>query len=122
MKIRNKIYLEMSQVHGRNTSSLGKNELQKSSKGMVKKDPKTMLIAKLKNVNYKLRQHLKDLNNKLEIAIDKSQTIKKQKLPVAKDNTEEEIEKVKKRIERSKKEIQRLQNILSQEHAEDESE
>ncbi|CAI2370067.1 unnamed protein product [Moneuplotes crassus] len=111
----------MSQVQGRNTSSLGKDELQKSSKGMTKKDPKTMLIAKLKNVNYKLRQHLKDLNNKLEVAIDKSQTIKKQKLPVAKDNTEEEIEKVKQRIERSKKEIQRLQNILSQEHAEDES-
>ncbi len=111
-----------SRSGGLNSSQLGTNELQKSSGSIPRRDQKGVLVSRLKNINYKLRQHLKELNLKLEIAIDKSQTVKKKKLPVKAKNIEEETEKVQERINRVKREIERLKAMMSQEHTEDELE
>ena len=82
------------------------------------RDSKDILVMRLKSVNFKLREHLKDLNYKLELAIDKSQTVKKPKLPVRKVNQEEESQKIRDNIERIKKEIDKSQTTFDREEAE----
>lgn len=71
----------------------------KSKKGKVKRDPKDVLVSRLKNINMKLRQHLKDLNSKLEVAIEKTHTVKKPTMPTKETDPEEEAM----RIENTKK-------------------
>ena len=84
----------------------------KTKRSKSKRDPKDVLVTRLKNINMKLRQHLKDLNNKLEVAIDKTHTVKKPIMPAKETPPEEEamrVENTRKCIENFKKEIERLQ-------------
>lgn len=81
----------------------------KHSKQKSGRDQKDILIARLKNVNMKLRTHLKDLNSKLEIAIDKTHTVKKPTMPTKEADPEEEqkrIDNTRKCIENFKHEIE----------------
>lgn len=71
----------------------------KHSKQKSGRDQKDILISKLKNVNMKLRTHLKDLNSKLEIAIDKTHTVKKPTIP----NKEVDPEEEQKRVDNTRK-------------------
>ena len=84
-----------------------------------RRDPKDVLISRLKNVNFKLREHLKDLNDKLEIAIDKSQTIKKPKLPLKEVNQEDEVQKLHNQIDRIKREMDKIQTTFNKEEMEE---
>jgi hypothetical protein len=53
--------------------------IQKNSKGEISKDDKDVKIDKLKQVNLKLRQRLKELNVQLEKTIEKANSRKVQK-------------------------------------------
>lgn len=59
----------------------------------------------------KLRQHLKDLNNKLEVAIDRTHTVKKPTMPSKELDPEEEqmkIESMRKAVENTRKYLENL--------------
>jgi hypothetical protein len=76
-------------------SPLSDSEPKKSNiKGKPKRDKKDLIIGRLKNVNLKLRQHLKELNNKLEVAIDNTHTVKKPAMPAKEVKPEEEAMRV----------------------------
>lgn len=75
------------------------------SRGKPKRDPKDQLITRLNNVNFKLRQHLKELNNKLDVAIENTYTVKKSPMPSKEIKPEEKamrVENIKKCIENIK--------------------
>jgi hypothetical protein len=75
------------------------------SKGKPKRDAKDQLITRLNNVNFKLRQHLKELNNKLDVAIENSYIVKKAPMPSKEIKPEEEamrVDNIKKCIENIK--------------------
>lgn len=84
---------------------------RKGSKGRSKRDQKDKMLLKLKSINTKLRSHLKELNNKLEVAIEKTQTVKVQRqMPTRETDPEEEqirMETIRKAIENYRRMIER---------------
>lgn len=75
------------------------SEAPRSAKPKAGPDQKDKMIKKLMNINTKLRTHLKELNSKLEVAIDKTHVAKKPIMPNKEADPEEEqmrIENIKK--------------------------
>jgi len=86
-----------------------------------KKDQKDIMVSKLKNVNLKLRNHLKELNNKLEVAINNTHISKKPKRPAREADPEEEqiqLENTRKCIANFKYEIERINKQYNKEELE----